>query len=597
MDKKTAKAIRRVESRMVILGPFLREKGAAALFGTAVPEAVDSLVKALGDKKEKVRRVAHLALVNLKGPAIDRLCAIWEESRDEVLERLIWDGDYFAVSPRWLGYITYLLRGWMEKVVDADADGVNTLLALRKDKDWRIAANSKKALSALRNQDGIDRLCAFWEQNRDETLKKIIGECGYIARNPPALFYKTSYFHGKAPEILPDGDILNSCLSDSESAIMKNAIAHELSEGDETGFYRLWQFAMQRPDLGIAEILYDSGRFPQDAAERTLFFFLAGAMDHYFDIDFDQSVLRTWYESGSAALKESVARRIRQTGDARLLTVFRNIQGGPNKSLSAHEVDVQIDIMIKNEDFAGLFDLFLFSNYDQATRIFLALKQGGWYHPEPRFAEMQARLEPILMQNQKTRGLSSYAGAVYRDFRPMFFHNGQVPQAEEDLPAWAADDKNFRKRTTALIVMAESGSPALEDAANLACSDACWQVRMAAAAAELLRPGTLSPSNRALLAEDHVFWVKALLNLPADGRLSGLGPAGLEILNEGGEVSGPAKKATEPDDFMTRVKGLLSAPEREYFLILGEYFSTEGEFSEDSHVEAGMADVEVVFEE
>ncbi|MFO8085883.1 MAG: AAA family ATPase [Desulfobacterales bacterium] len=214
MDKHTTKAIRRLRSRLIVFGPLFREKGAVALFGTNVPEAVVFLVEALRDKKEQVRHAAYQSLGALQGPAIDRLCALWEE-------------------------------------------------------------------------------------NRDQFLKKIILECGYIALKSEALLFKTSYLHGKLPENLPNDGILNSCLLDPENRIRKNVMTHEITNGGDSGFNRLWEIARQNPDSGIAEFLYTSGRYPADTTERALFYFLAGAMDQYRDIDFDQSILRAWYESGA----------------------------------------------------------------------------------------------------------------------------------------------------------------------------------------------------------------------------------------------------------------------------------------------------------
>jgi hypothetical protein len=260
-------------------------------------------------------------------------------------------------------------------------------------------------------------------------------------------------------------------------------------------------------------------------------------------------------------------------------------------------VDVQIDIMTKNQDFSGLFDLLFFADYNQGVLIISSLKQAGWSHPDLRFAELQNRLEKILIQNRKEKAFSPYAGPVYQDFHAMFFGNEKPPAEEKDILAWSKDGKNFRRRSAALILLAENGSPALPDAANSACADVYWQVRMAAAAADLIRPGTLSPANRALLSGDHVFWVQALLNLPADCRLSGLGPAGLEMLRKDDELSGPTNKPSGPDNFLSRIRRMAVRQEREYLLILGEYFSTEAEFSEDDHVDAGKTDVEVIFEE
>ena len=64
---------------------------------------------------------------------------------------------------------------------------------------------------------------------------------------------------------------------------------------------------------------------------------------------------------------------------------------------------------------------------------------------------------------------------------------------------------------------------------------------MAAAAAELLRPETLSPANRASLADVHVYLVKAFMGMPTYGRLVDLGPAGMDKLRGVRPTPGPDK--------------------------------------------------------
>ena len=582
---------------MFFFGPILREKGAFALFGSIFPEAVVALVDALKDENEKVRIAANHSLTTIQGPAVNKLCEIWEKNRDEFLERIIRECDYFAETPKRLRYITYLIRDLMDPVVDADAEGIDILIMLIQDKDQRVADNSKKALRMLTNPDGIDQLCALWEKNRDKFLEQVILDRGYIANKPPVIFFKSSYLHGICPESLPDYESLTSCLLDPDESILNGVIAHELSIEGKSGFNRMWEIAMQHPESRIPEALLGAGFFPDDAQERALFYFLAGSSDQYHDIDFDQSILRAWYENGERELKESIARQIRQSGDARLLSIFRTSQGTMKKSLSAREVEVQVSIMKKNMNFSGLFDLLAFASYDQAMQIMSTLKEAGWFHPDPRLAELQARLEKILTKERKMRKPSPYAYRMFLDFRPMFFGDERSPSEDKEILAWSGDEMNFLRRSAGLVLMAEKGLPELADAANSACGDSYWQVRMAAAVSEILRPGTLSQANRAILSEDHVFWVQAILKLPVGGRLSELGPAGLEMLRQDAEFSGPDSQPAGPDDFMIRTRGMISDPEREYLLLLGEYFSTEGEFSEEGYLDAGMSDVEVIFEE
>ena len=54
MDQNTAKGLKRLNSRFILLGGRLRRKGAEALSGTSEPAAAEALVAALGDSNEKV---------------------------------------------------------------------------------------------------------------------------------------------------------------------------------------------------------------------------------------------------------------------------------------------------------------------------------------------------------------------------------------------------------------------------------------------------------------------------------------------------------------------------------------------------------------
>ncbi len=593
MDRKTAKAVKRLSSRLA----FLRRRAVGELVGTDAAEAVGPLLRAWSDKKEQTRQTAYRALTSLQSAAADRLCALWSENRESRLAGLITTAGYTATGPLELKYLTCLRQGRIKEVSGADGQGVEALLGLLNDKDEDVRVRAGKALLSLTNPAGIDRLCAFWHENRAAEIKQLLLQGRYVAQTPALLRLKTTLLQGLRPAGRLGGEAARSCLLDPEETIVTRAAAHILDTEGDSGVDRIWALAKEYPESILPIVLRQQGRYPVDVAERALFYFLAGDMAAYRDLDFEQSILRIWYETAEPGLKEAIAGRIRKTGDARLLAVFRTERGSRKTMPAAGEVDLQIAIMTKNKDYDGLFDLLAFATCAQGRQIIAELNAAGWQCRDARTAELRQRLEKTFQKKWRDRAPGLCAQAIFRDFRPMFFGAETPPENESDVLAWTRDREHFRRRSAALIVLAEAGSPALAEAADIACGDDYWQVRMAAAAAELLHPGTLTPANRARLSQDHVYWVQALLRLPAGGRLCDLGPAGVDALQTGTMPSGPEQKPDQPDNFLDRVQSLLSLQEREYLLTLAEFLGMDVSVSEDMSVEAGAADVEVEIED
>ena len=97
MDKATSRAVKQLHSGVFLLGGRIRRKAAKTLIGTHEPEVVDHLTNALEDPNPKVRETVTMALDNLKGDAVDRLCELWEQG-----ETRSWNRSYCdpAISPR-----------------------------------------------------------------------------------------------------------------------------------------------------------------------------------------------------------------------------------------------------------------------------------------------------------------------------------------------------------------------------------------------------------------------------------------------------------------------------------------------------------------
>ena len=105
-------------------------------------------------------------------------------------------------------------------------------------------------------------------------------------------------------------------------------------------------FLVEKFDLGLLQKLHAAGWYPAEAADRALFYFLAGDLEKYHDIDFEQKHLSYWYETVRPELKEAIAAGIRQSGQRRLLAVFRTERGGRKQSMTIAEVELQIIISV-----------------------------------------------------------------------------------------------------------------------------------------------------------------------------------------------------------------------------------------------------------
>lgn len=327
-----------------------------------------------------------------------------------------------------------------------------------------------------------DHLCSLWAEKRSKELEEIIIRCGYVASAPELLSALTIFLNGKRPEIAFSEDTLNRCLTDTNKRIAKNTFSY-LIENDNYDY--LWEFAKGHPDSFVPVALKGCGWYPKKPEEQALFFFLADDLDADFDIDFDQSMLRVWYETGTDRLKKAIASKIRRSGDARLLAIFRT-KSGARKTYHKHEIDLEIELLTKNKRYEDLFKLIRYATYNQAVKIIKVLKTAGW---SPADTYSQKLYKKLL--NLKDERYSSYAYSIYEDFRPMFLVK-KLPKDEATLIRWA-EDKNFRKRSTAVILLAEKNSNRLSDVANKLAGDAYWQVRLAVACAELLKTQHIKP--------------------------------------------------------------------------------------------------------
>ena len=355
---------------------------------------------------------------------------------------------------------------------------VQPLITALNDRNRKVRDTALFALNNLKG-DAINRFCALWAEGRDKRLETIIVNAGYTASHPPQLQALTTFLQGRESDILLNEKNLHACLSDHNEKIVSGVLNYVIgNKGRHTDEY-VMNFLKANPESKILQMFHTRRWNPGEPSECCLFYFLAGDLERYCEVDFDHSRLRISYETGAAALKEAIASRIRKSGNTGLLAVFRTDRGSRKELLDEKEVSLHIEILSRNREYGELFRLLRHANFEQGALIINTLKKGVWRHPDSNTADLLARLEAVLAERGGSKGPLPFSTAIYRDFRPMFLGDEGHPADEAGLIAWAGDKGNFRRRSAAVVLLAEKGSAGLSDPANAACADSYWQVRMA----------------------------------------------------------------------------------------------------------------------
>jgi hypothetical protein len=169
-----------------------------------------------------------------------------------------------------------------------------------------------------------------------------------------------------------------------------------------------------------------------------------------------------------------------------------------------------------------------------------------------------------------------------------------LPESEQELIGWANDKNNYRHRCAAIVALAEIPSLTIANIANAAINDPYWQVRMAVAAVEILLPGSLSTASKELLQNDHVYWVRSLLNLWCVSRFADLNLDALKQFELRGTGLVCRIDQQEADDFFTIIKGYLHTSQCDYLFILNGYLNARSLDKEKSESLEFFAEIESV---
>lgn len=120
----------------------------------------------------------------------------------------------------------------------------------------------------------------------------------------------------------------------------------------------LCELAIAAPAGGAAVIVKEVDYQPQSVSRRCVLFLLTGQLERYLDLDFDFQHLRAEYQAGSEELRQRIGDGVRQSGDSRLIGLFRaSRQRKLASELSEREAAILIEVRARNQQWHEIFAL------------------------------------------------------------------------------------------------------------------------------------------------------------------------------------------------------------------------------------------------
>ncbi len=372
-------------------------------------EELTKLLNYRFDRDETVSRAADEALKSLKRQTtINALCALWAQSRQPDLEKMI-QGRYIAQSPPHLLVLTALKSARTELVVSGNETVILPLIAALSDPDPEIARRAVACLRGLTNQDAVNELCRQWVLSGDDRLEAVIRQSRYLPSRPRThkflialLTDRNEIVHHADPE---DVSFLLSLTSHPNPIISSNvdrALHHLLKPASKAA---LCSLVIKEGDTRAAQICLESGYLPEKPEEQALFHFYAENWQELESLDSRHSMLRAAYIAADASERRRMADWIQRSGKTNLLDVLNPaIQFLTDQS--EQDQTYLASLLLGNRAYEQAFELALHCSPELSANIILRLNESG-YRPEPAnqraFAQLLGTARTLCPLNDAVR--------------------------------------------------------------------------------------------------------------------------------------------------------------------------------------------------
>ena len=270
---------------------------------------------------------------------------------------------------------------------DSSSGAVPHLAEALHSDDPKVRSTADAALRALKDAVAVDVLCALWAKGRNEQLGRIVAECGYVAGKPVEVRV-LSALKANRPEVAGESEAAVKLLVDAEGdrdkEVAKSAKAALRALTNAAAVDALCELAIADPAGVMAALVKEVGYQPQSISRRCVLFLLTGQLQRYFDLDSEFQHLRAEYRAGDEGLRRRIGELIRQSGDTKLMGLFRESRRRKLASkLTEQEAATVLDVYVRNRQWSEIFALLFQIPLVSAVAALDLLGRSGWRPQSP----------------------------------------------------------------------------------------------------------------------------------------------------------------------------------------------------------------------
>ncbi len=371
MNTKTiARYSRWLYNRIPLIGGWLRRTAVDALAQDASPESVQALAQAVTRSDDRqVRNSALNALRQLSGwQQIGAVCGVWLNTRHPDLLALLTRRETVPV---------------VVEVVTHSGDGQARDAALQ-------------SLRQLSDRGSINAVCEVWAETRNENLADLLAEREWMASAPPEIKVLTALKIERL-DVIDDGktktvELLVAACRDADPIIAERALYVLGNLKTEKAQQALCHLVIEGTDSIARDVALAAGYIPRDEQQRASYFFLTKQWERYDMLDFDRQFLRAAYDEADNHLRQRIREKLRASGRTDFLPILteKGYRAGVS-GMSPGELDLFLQTLIVNHEWAKLWDLVFEVQFSWSARIVGALADSEWRpqdRDEPVFEEL-----------------------------------------------------------------------------------------------------------------------------------------------------------------------------------------------------------------
>lgn len=304
-----------------------------------------------------------------------------------------------------------LLRQWAAAALaqDSSAGAARTLAeAVASGNDGRIRDVALQALRRLRNREAIDAVCQVWAATRHAHLAALLVERQWVASAPPEVRLLTALRTERLDAISDEGakivELLVKACEDADPIIAERAQHALRNLKNKEAQVAVCRLVIERDDPVARDAALTAGYVPGDEEQRALFFFLTERWERYDLLDFDRQFMRAAYEEADDALRRRIREKLRISGRADFLTIFtgQDYRTGVLE-MSRGELDLFLQTLIANREWAALWDLVFEVQFAWSARIVNALAESEWRPQDEEDVPVFEELASLVRQGLPAR--------------------------------------------------------------------------------------------------------------------------------------------------------------------------------------------------